>query len=247
VRAITGDVNVNPGGEAPDGRLQIVCGTDLLPRSEPALERAAMMAARLGAELTVVHAVGLALPAVVRQRTRVAHRRMRMLTTPPQWQHGRPPSVLIREGSAQQVVCDTADELHAGLMVLGANRVRIAQDLLTGAIVEHALRRLDCPLLIVRRMPWWIYRRVLVLLEREDPQQVMKAAGRLVLLYLPTYSPWLNPIEMLWRHFRREVTHCQLFATVKALLAAARDFFDRYNHCPNTVLSIIGSHATKII
>lgn len=58
---------------------------------------------------------------------------------------------------------------------------------------------------------------------------VRAAAGRLVLLYLPTYSPWLNPIEMLWRHFRREVTHCELFETVKALLGAARDFFDRYN------------------
>lgn len=75
----------------------------------------------------------------------------------------------------------------------------------------------------------------------------MGQRGRLVLLYLPTYGPWLNPIEMLWRHFRREVTHCQLFATVKALLAAARDFFDRYNQCPNTVLSIIGSHATKVV
>ncbi len=39
---------------------------------------------------------------------------------------------------------------------------------------------------------------------------VRGAAGRLILLYLPTYSPWLNPIEMLWRHFRREVTHCEL-------------------------------------
>jgi putative transposase len=48
---------------------------------------------------------------------------------------------------------------------------------------------------------------------------VRAAAGRLVLLYLPTYSPWLNPIEMLWRHFRREVTHCELHATVKDLLA----------------------------
>lgn len=26
---------------------------------------------------------------------------------------------------------------------------------------------------------------------------VRAAAGRLILLYLPTYSPWLNPIEML--------------------------------------------------
>ena len=72
---------------------------------------------------------------------------------------------------------------------------------------------------------------------------VRGAAGRLVLLYLPTYSPWLNPIEMLWRHFRREVTHCELFETVKALLKATQDFFDRYNQMPEQVLSIIGSNA----
>lgn len=70
---------------------------------------------------------------------------------------------------------------------------------------------------------------------------VRAAAGRLVLLYLPTYSPWLNPIEMLWRHFRREVTHCELFETVQVLLTAARDFFDRYNQAPDQVLSIIGA------
>ena len=70
------------------------------------------------------------------------------------------------------------------------------------------------------------------------------AAGRLVLLYLPTYSPWLNPIEMLWREFRREVTHCELFESVKALLVAAQAFFDRYNQKPDEVLSIIGSNAT---
>jgi len=75
---------------------------------------------------------------------------------------------------------------------------------------------------------------------------VRGAAARLVLLYLPTYSPWLNPIEMLWRHFRREVTHCELFETVAALLQAARDFFDRHNQAPQQVLSIIGSNAAKL-
>jgi transposase len=70
---------------------------------------------------------------------------------------------------------------------------------------------------------------------------VRGAAGRLVLLYLPIYSPWLNPVEMLWRHFRREATHCELFESVKALLAAAHDFFVRYNREPHRVLSIIGS------
>jgi transposase len=71
---------------------------------------------------------------------------------------------------------------------------------------------------------------------------VRGAAGRLVLLYLPTYSPWLNPIEMLWRQFRREVTHCELFANVQALLDATHHFFDRYNRRPGGVCSILGAH-----
>jgi len=81
--------------------------------------------------------------------------------------------------------------------------------------------------------------------EDDEVEAVVRAAaGRLVLLYLPTYSPWLNPIEMLWRHFRREVTHCELFENIKASLAAARNFFDRYNQCPDQVLSIIGALPT---
>lgn len=77
--------------------------------------------------------------------------------------------------------------------------------------------------------------------DQEVEAIVRAAAGHLVLLYLPTYSPWLNPIEMLWRHFRREVTHCELFGSVKALLEAAQAFFDRYNMTPTKVLSIIGA------
>ncbi len=76
---------------------------------------------------------------------------------------------------------------------------------------------------------------------------VRAAAGRLVLLYLPTYSPWLNPIEMLWRHFRREVTHCELFASIKALVIAATDFFARHNRDPHKILSVIGSNTAKAV
>lgn len=73
---------------------------------------------------------------------------------------------------------------------------------------------------------------------------IRAAASRLVLLYLPTYSPWLNPIEMLWRHFRREVTHCELFETVKVLIEASYAFFRRYNQTPDKVLSIIGAYSS---
>jgi transposase len=78
--------------------------------------------------------------------------------------------------------------------------------------------------------------------EEDEVEAVLRgAAGRLVLLYLPTYSPWLNPIEMLWRHYRREVTHCELFASIDALLEATATFFARYNRTPERVRSIIGA------
>jgi putative transposase len=81
--------------------------------------------------------------------------------------------------------------------------------------------------------------------EHDDVEAVVRgAAGWLVLLYLPTYSPWLNPIEMLWRHFRREVTHCELFDTMTALITATYEFFARYNQTPERVLSIIGARST---
>ena len=83
--------------------------------------------------------------------------------------------------------------------------------------------------------------------EDDEVEDVVRAAaGRLVLLYLPTYSPWLNPIEMLWRHIRREVTHCELFETKPALLAAAKACFDRFNQYPQKILSVIGSKAKKV-
>lgn len=75
---------------------------------------------------------------------------------------------------------------------------------------------------------------------------VRGAAGRLVLLYLPTYSPWLNPIEMLWRHYRREVTHCELFTSLQHLVTATLDFFERCNRVPEHILSIIGAKPSLV-
>jgi hypothetical protein len=38
-----------------------------------------------------------------------------------------------------------------------------------------------------------------------------------------------------------------LFETKQALLAAANEFFDRYNLCPDKILSVIGSKAKKAV
>jgi hypothetical protein len=66
------------------------------------------------------------------------------------------------------------------------------------------------------------------------------------LLYLPTYSPWLNPIEMPGAISGARLTHCELYETMEALLRAALNFFNRFNCVPHQVRSIIGSLAAVL-
>ena len=64
---------------------------------------------------------------------------------------------------------------------------------------------------------------------------------RLSTFFLPTYSPQLNCIELLWRHLRRIVTHNHLFANIQALLDAVGIFIDSMNRRPQQVLSVVGA------
>jgi len=68
-----------------------------------------------------------------------------------------------------------------------------------------------------------------------------KYADQLVLFALPTYSPWLNAIELLWKHLRRRVTHNHLFRTILELVEAVCSFLKTLNKTPSVTLSIIGA------
>lgn len=46
---------------------------------------------------------------------------------------------------------------------------------------------------------------------------------------------------MLWRYYRREVTHRELFESIDALLAATPAFFERMNRLPERTRSVIGT------
>lgn len=81
----------------------------------------------------------------------------------------------------------------------------------------------------------------------EEIEAVLRgAAGRLVLSHLPTYSPWLNPIEMLWRHFRREVTHCELFSSIDALLDATRIFLTAITNGKKACARLLAQNTSRI-
>jgi transposase len=68
-----------------------------------------------------------------------------------------------------------------------------------------------------------------------------KYAEQLTLFMLPTYSPWLNLIERLWKHLRRKVTHNHLFQNILQLVEAVCSFLHTLNQSPTLVLSIIGA------
>lgn len=47
---------------------------------------------------------------------------------------------------------------------------------------------------------------------------VKEHADRLRLAFLPTYSPWLNPIELFWRHLKKRVLANRFFESIAAQL-----------------------------
>jgi transposase len=53
----------------------------------------------------------------------------------------------------------------------------------------------------------------------------LKVPPHITLLFLPPYSPELNPVEKLWQWLRKEITHNQLFRTLEALMDALEEEF----------------------
>lgn len=68
------------------------------------------------------------------------------------------------------------------------------------------------------------------------------------LVLLPTYSPWLNPIEKLWRKLKQDVLHLHRSAhNLPALRALVLDFLARFKHASDELLRYVGlqKHHTK--
>jgi len=68
-------------------------------------------------------------------------------------------------------------------------------------------------------------------------QEFLQTHSRLKFLFLPPYSPDLNPQEWIFKWFRKEVTHNHNFATFDSLVKASYKFFTKIQN-PN-LLSLI--------
>jgi hypothetical protein len=67
------------------------------------------------------------------------------------------------------------------------------------------------------------------------------AAQEIQLLWLPTYAPWTNPIEKLWRWLKQElVPHHRLADQWEPLKSQATTFLNQFAHGSRALLRYVG-------
>lgn len=74
-----------------------------------------------------------------------------------------------------------------------------------------------------------------------DVLSALAGLPRLEVVWLPTYAPWLNPIEKLWRWLRQDVLKMHRLADDFALLKQrVRAFLDQFAHGSEDLLRYVG-------
>lgn len=126
--------------------------SDLSPRSDRAVAQAAHLAARTGARLILLNVVDDELPAAVFDEERKLSLRILEETAA---RLGVLPrdriAVRVSGGLDFRAILTTAREEKADLIVLGAHRRAILEDILTGTTVERVIRNASTPVLVVKR------------------------------------------------------------------------------------------------
>ena len=86
--------------------------------------------------------------------------------------------------------------------------------------------------------PW--HKKAKRLIKENSNQEYLDIADKVVFVYLPPYSPYLNPIEQVWRLTRRDATHNIFFRDAHELEQAVDEYYSLFT-VPNTWLKSLCS------
>jgi nucleotide-binding universal stress UspA family protein len=186
------------------GQKRVLCATDLSARSSRVVQRAAFLANRLDAKLTLLHVM-----APDQRGDRSAHARRQMarqlpLTLLPA---GSEPKVTLRTGDYVPTIAAVAKETKADLIILGSQPRKPLAPLI-GLTAERVARLAGCPTLIVNIKPRMRYSAVVIAAEISDAFiRVARLAGSLRLLDAPSVSivhgfesPYRGPMYSMGFH-----------------------------------------------
>lgn len=88
---------------------------------------------------------------------------------------GRVAGTYVRRGQAVEQILDLAEELGAGLMVMGSRGLNPLKRLVLGSVSEGVVRHASCPVLVVRGGAGsWPPRRIII---GDDGSEMAKEAG----------------------------------------------------------------------
>lgn len=152
----------------------ILAPTDLSPLARHAVVRAALVAAELGARLSVQHVVNVGALDALRhlidagaadlQQTLLDEVRgeVTALAAEIEARHAVQPELHLVVGNVLAEIASHADAIDADVLVMGARGAGFVRELLIGSTTERVLRKTRRPVLAVKQRPQGAYRRVLV-------------------------------------------------------------------------------------
>jgi len=136
----------------------ILVPIDYSPCSEHALDYACALAARLGARIHVVNAIGTTLPELSAALTdqmisSIRHDNAAALDKliQPRRALASFGEVTVIDDDARDAILKAARAVHADLIVIGTHGRRGLSRVLLGSVAEDVLRRAPCPVLAVRK------------------------------------------------------------------------------------------------
>jgi nucleotide-binding universal stress UspA family protein len=138
---------------------RILVPVDLGDHAKEVLDYAAALAGRLDAELHVCHAVpwsqlGAEFPAVMADHAlsdvMALHRNDFDLLIASCAGKAPIASAELQTGDPRTLIVDTAEQLHADLIIMGTHGRRGVSRLLLGSVAEQIVRTAPCPVLLVR-------------------------------------------------------------------------------------------------
>jgi len=74
----------------------------------------------------------------------------------------------------------------------------------------------------------------------KEVQNNLKDHPRIIMAFLPSYSPNLNLIERLWRFFKKKVLYNQYYKDIKAFRNASITFFKNIGQYADQIASLMG-------
>lgn len=158
---------------------KLLCATDLLPKSELAIDRAALLAEELGAKLSLLHVVSPFAPQLVLERTlETAIERMESRARRPLWRGRSLPRADVLVGNPRRVIVSAAAHEEPDLLLIGPHGKH--GDSARDTIAEKVVSARKCPVLVVQQKAQTRYRKVLLALDlTAESGAALRAAERL--------------------------------------------------------------------